>query len=136
MSTDYFDAKMSSLRVLVVDDEPILRNLVEHALKSMGIKNISLAADGKKALQIYDVSDQTFDLIICDWIMPKMNGLEVLRQIRGRNRGSKFLMLTANATKEAVTEAIAAGTDSYIAKPFTATELHKKLKSVTKDIVD
>jgi len=135
MSPDYWDTKMSGLRVLVVDDESILRNLVEHALKAIGIKNISMAADGKKALQIYDGSDQPFDLIICDWIMPKMDGLEVLRQIRGRDRGTKFLMLTANATKEAVAEAIAAGTDSYVAKPFTASELHKKVKSVTKGIV-
>ncbi|MDD9878526.1 MAG: response regulator [Magnetovibrio sp.] len=125
---------LTELSILVVDDESIIRNMVEHALKAISIRSIVLAPDGIKALRVLENTPEPFDIIICDWMMPNMDGMEFLRQVKGRGEPAKFLMLTGKATREAVSEAISAGIDSYIAKPFTAAELHKKVKFLAKRI--
>jgi len=93
-----------------------------------------MAADGKMALELFHSTQAPYDLIICDWMMPNLDGLELLQNIRGSGNSTKFLMLTANLTKEAVTAAIDAGIDAYVTKPFTVDEIHKKVRLVTKDI--
>lgn len=131
-----WDERYAKLRVLVIEDEPIVRNMIEYALKVLGIKNISLAANGEQGLEQLGIAPKGFDLIICDWMMPSMDGLEFLNHIRSRGSKTPFLMLTAKATKEAVVTAQDAGVDSYIAKPFSTEELHKKVRAMVKDISD
>ncbi|MDH5180079.1 MAG: response regulator [Gammaproteobacteria bacterium] len=107
-----------SKHVLVVDDAIFIRNFIRTALKMADIVNIREAADGREALGI--CQHRKFDLIISDWHMPNMNGLELLQAIRAdeRTHDTPFLMLTSDVSKENVTAAIKSGVSDYLAKPF------------------
>ncbi|NQV99432.1 MAG: response regulator [Rhodospirillales bacterium] len=133
MSTELFGPGLTKFKVLVVDDEQVLRTMIVYSLQALGIKKITLANNGDEALLKMEIAGP-FDLIICDWVMPGMNGLDYLKKIRADNCKAKFLMLTGKATGEAVAEAMAAGADSYIAKPFNVKDLRKRLVHITKDL--
>jgi len=134
MSTDLMRKDISSLNVLVADDDKMMRKMIEYALKAMGIQNVTLVCDGMHALQVLETPGTTFDLIICDWMMPKMDGMEFLRQVRTRKIFTQFLMLTGKATTEAVSAAVGAGANSYIVKPFAVEEFHKKIRMLINNI--
>lgn len=114
-------------KVLVVDDMKSMRNLIKACLGELGLTEISEAADGKMALAL--LRSKPFDLVICDWDMPTMDGLEVLRAVRSEERLAelRFIMLTANALDSKVREAINAGVSDYVAKPFLPETLQKKV---------
>lgn len=105
-------------QVLVVDDAIFIRNFIRTALKMADITLVKEAADGREALAM--CQNRRFDLIISDWHMPKMNGLELLKAIRADERlhDTPFLMLTSDVSKENVTSAVEAGVNDYLAKPF------------------
>jgi len=128
--------KIRDLRVLVVEDEDIMQTMIEYALNAISVKRITRAPNGSKALGVLDLADEPFDLIICDWVMPIMDGLTFLRQFRARQYETRFLMLTGKATAGAVGEAIGAGANSYIAKPFEVDDFHRKIKSVMNNPAD
>lgn len=109
--------------------------MIDYSLKAIGIAKITVASNGNEAMYKIKIAPKPFDLIICDWMMPEMNGLEFLQKVRSIKYPSKFLMLTGKATKEFVTEAVNAGADSYIVKPFTVEDLRKRVKSITKDMI-
>ena len=127
MTETLLDITLSDMNVLVVDDQKIVRDMIEYALKAMGVKKITTSADGADALSLVESSAQPFDLIICDWMMPQMDGLEFLQTIRAHNDDTQFLMVTAKSSREAVENAVKAGANSYIIKPFTARDLYKKM---------
>jgi two-component system chemotaxis response regulator CheY len=114
-------------KVLVVDDMKSMRNLIKACLGELGLTEISEATDGKMALAL--LRSKPFDLVICDWDMPTMDGLEVLRTVRSEERLAelRFIMLTANALGSKVREAIDAGVSDYVAKPFLPETLQKKV---------
>lgn len=116
---------MSALRVLVVDDEEGPRTYVESVLRDLGITTVHLAMDGQQALE--RLEGQDYDLVICDWMMPKVSGLEVLKSVRSARPNLPFLMVTALATRQAVERAIACQVTAYIAKPFTPDQLEDKI---------
>jgi two-component system chemotaxis response regulator CheY len=118
------------VRVLVVDDQQVTRTIVKAVLKSLGFNDIFTADGGKEALLI--LRRHLIDLIICDWNMPDMTGIEVLKSVRKdpRYEDVPFLMLTAEVYKENIAEAMKAGVTDYIAKPFTAETLSEKLEKV------
>ncbi len=132
MTAELSEAQIASLNVLAVDDEEIMLKMIEFSLKSIGIKKFLTAPDGIQALSILDRFSGQFDLIICDWEMPNMNGLELLKEIRARKIDTRFLVLTGNVTKEAVSDAVNAGANAYVAKPFTVDQLSAKVKSLMK----
>jgi two-component system, chemotaxis family, chemotaxis protein CheY len=132
MSTDLSEADFSRLKVLAVDDEAVMRTMLDFALKSMGITNVTLASDGDHAAQLIELEYPPFDIVVSDWNMPKMNGIELLKRIELMLIKTRFIMLTGNGTAEAVREAIEAGADSYVVKPFTVDDLRKKVKLVLK----
>jgi two-component system chemotaxis response regulator CheY len=122
-----FDFK---IKVLVVDDFPTMRRIVKNLLKQLGFENIDEAEDGNMALN--KLRGGSFGLVVSDWNMPNMEGIELLRNLRSDDalKEIPFLMVTAEAEKEKVIEAIKAGVDNYIVKPFTAEILKEKLEKI------
>jgi two-component system chemotaxis response regulator CheY len=111
------------MRVLVVDDFATMRKIVRNVLRQINLDNVAEAENGKQALGM--LQKEPFDLIISDWIMPEMTGIEFLKACKadGVLKLIPFLMVTAEAQKESVVEAIQAGVDNYIVKPFTPDKL-------------
>ena len=122
-----FDFK---IRVLVVDDFPTMRRIVKNILKQIGFENIDEAENGKDAFKKLKSGD--YGLVVSDWNMPVMDGLEFLKNVRNDSqlKDIPFLMVTAEAEKEKVIEAIKAGVDNYIVKPFTGEVLKEKLEKI------
>lgn len=122
-----FDFK---IKVLVVDDFPTMRRIVKNLLKQLGFENIDEAEDGMAALS--KLKNGGYGLVVSDWNMPNMEGIDLLRAVRAEAvvKDIPFLMVTAEAEKEKVIEAIKAGVDNYIVKPFTAEVLKEKLEKI------
>ncbi|KAF0862110.1 response regulator [Pseudomonas sp. LD120] len=120
---------MSKVSVLVVDDASFIRDLVKKCLRNYfpGIK-IEDAVNGKKAQAM--LARETFDLVLCDWEMPEMSGLELLTWCRGQEamKTMPFVMVTSRGDKENVVQAIQAGVSGYVSKPFTNEQLLTKVK--------
>lgn len=120
---------MSKVSVLVVDDAPFIRDLVKKGLRNYfpGI-HIEDAVNGRKAQVLLE--RQAFDLVLCDWEMPEMSGLELLTWCRGQDnlKTLPFIMVTSRGDKENVVQAIQAGVTDFIGKPFTNEQLLTKVK--------
>lgn len=116
--------------VLIVDDMQAMRMMVKTSLKHMGFRHFAESPNGyeaSKRLKLMNV-----DLIICDYDMPEMNGLELLNDVRlsERHKNTSFVMLTANSTADLIHKCISAGVDGYIVKPFQPMGLCKKVNSM------
>ncbi len=119
------------IKILVLDDFMTMRKIVKNSLNQIGFENIDEAEDGAKGLTKIQLNG--YGLIVSDWNMPKMTGMELLKAIRNSNGSYKdipFLMVTAEAEKESVVQAIQAGVSNYIIKPFTAEALEAKLVKI------
>ncbi|RZB35769.1 MAG: two-component system, chemotaxis family, chemotaxis protein CheY [Desulfobacteraceae bacterium Eth-SRB2] len=119
-----------NMKVLIVDDFATMRKILKNILKKIGLKNISEADDGKSALKI--LKKENFDLILSDWNMPEISGLELLNRVKSDNelKNIPFVMVTAEAQKDNILEAVKAGVNSYIVKPFTPETVREKLNKV------
>ncbi|KAA0678456.1 response regulator [Roseomonas genomospecies 6] len=118
---------MNTLRVLLADDEPAARGYVEMILRDLGITDLTIAEDGREALTRFEERQGAIDLIVCDWKMPGLSGLEFLKLVRAARPDMPFLMVTALATMIAVEEAMAHDVTAYIAKPFSPEQLEEKI---------
>jgi CheY-like chemotaxis protein len=119
---------LANQRVLAVDDEEGPRNFVTSVLRDLGVGHIDTACDGQEALdRLTGPGGGDYSLIICDWMMPKRSGLDVLKRVRAIRADVPFLMVTALATLEAVKHALAHHVSGYIAKPFTPDQLEEKI---------
>lgn len=118
------------MKVLVVDDFATMRRIVKNILRELDFKDIVEAENGAAAVKILESQD--IDLIVSDWNMPKMTGLELLKWVRAneKTKDLPFLMVTAEAQKENVVEAVKAKVSNYIVKPFTAAVLAEKLAKI------
>jgi two-component system, chemotaxis family, chemotaxis protein CheY len=121
-----------AITILIVDDFASMRRIVKGTLKSIGFNNFVEAEDGAAALKALE--KEKVGLIISDWIMPNMNGLEFLKAVKkdDKFKGIPFVMVTAEGQKGNVLEAINAGVSNYIVKPFTPETLQAKLQKVLK----
>tara|TARA_Y100000746_G_C15282073_1_gene358079 strand:- start:157 stop:597 length:441 start_codon:yes stop_codon:yes gene_type:complete len=128
-------AEMEKLRILVVDDEEEIRNLLQGVLRDLGIVRVHLAENGAMAWQRLSRSELDYDLVISDWLMPRMDGLELLNKMRKCGSKTPFMMLTVKVTVEAVAAAKAAGVTIYLAKPFTYSDFSKKISALAKRII-
>ncbi|MGM0419180.1 MAG: chemotaxis response regulator CheY [Thermodesulfobacteriota bacterium] len=119
-----------SKKVLIVDDFSTMRRILKNILKQIGFTSISEADDGTTAWE--ELQKNSFDLIICDWNMPKMSGIELLKKVRADDtyKDIPFLMVTAEAQKQNVIEAVQAGVSNYVVKPFTAESISEKLEKI------
>ena len=120
----------TSIKVLVVDDFATMRRIVKGVLKQLGFTNIIEAEDGTNAFK--ELKKEKVGLIVSDWNMPNMTGLELLKEVRndGNLKDIPFLMVTAEGQKDNVVEAVQAGVSNYIVKPFTPETFSAKLEKV------
>ena len=120
----------STLKVLNVDDQNSVRQMTRITLEELGIKTIHEAEDGKAAFATATV--QPIDLIISDFNMPEMDGLGLLRAVRGHAalRKLPFILLTGRGDRELVVKAAQAGVNNYLVKPFTTPILREKIEQV------
>ncbi|MDX2348628.1 MAG: response regulator, partial [Nitrospirota bacterium] len=109
----------TSIKVLVVDDMSTMRRIVKNVLKQIGFSDMVEAENGQDALSKLKVDD--IGLIVSDWNMPVMQGIELLREVRAdfELKHIPFLMVTTEAQKENIIEAVQAGVSNYVVKPFT-----------------
>ena len=124
MSVDY------NMPILIVDDYKTMLKIIRNLLKQLGFTNVEEATDGSEALGKLREGD--FDLVISDWNMEPMTGLQLLKEVRAddRLRAVPFIIITAESKIENVVAAKEAGVSNYIVKPFNAATLKAKLTSV------
>lgn len=119
-----------NMKVLIVDDLSMMRKMLRYTLKRVGLTNIIEAGDGKSAMT--RLKNEKVDLIVCDWNMPGMKGIDMLNKVRSDDelKNIPFIMVTAQAQKEKIVEAITARVTDYIVKPFSAETVSEKLKKI------
>ncbi|MBF0306677.1 MAG: response regulator [Alphaproteobacteria bacterium] len=119
-----------SLRVLIVDDQASIRGITRYILQQIGINQVTDASHGVQALEALRV--RPFDLVVSDWNMDVMDGLELLKTIRADEKLKKtpFIMVTGQADKSLVMTAAKAGVNNYVIKPFNAATLKTKIEQV------
>jgi two-component system, chemotaxis family, chemotaxis protein CheY len=122
------------IKILVVDDFATMRKVIRNLLKQVGYENIVEAEDGVIALKT--LKSQKIDLVVSDWNMPNMTGLELLKAVRADEdlKATPFLMVTAEALQDNVIAAVKAGVSNYIVKPFTAETLNEKITKILERI--
>lgn len=119
-----------SMKILVVDDFSTMRRIVKNILRQLNFNNIIEADDGSTALDV--LQREKIDMVVSDWNMPKMTGLELLKAVRSDDalKDIPFLMVTAEAQQENIIEAVKSGVSNYIVKPFTAETLGQKINQI------
>jgi two-component system phosphate regulon response regulator PhoB len=119
--------------ILVVEDEDALSTLLQYNLEKEGY-DVALAADGEEALML--VNERLPDLIVLDWMMPKISGIEVCRRLRSRadSRNVPIVMLTARGEESDRIRGLDTGADDYVIKPFSMTELTARIRAVLRRI--
>ena len=116
------------MKALVVDDSMVMRKILIGALAQAGVADVSQAGDGAEAVAA--ASSQSYGLVLMDWNMPKMLGIDALRAIRAAGNKVPVIMVTTEAEKSRVLEALKAGATSYIVKPFEPATIVSKIKAV------
>lgn len=125
------DPAFENLCILICDDDAAILKIIEHILGQLGAAAVHSTRSPRMALQLLkEPVKKPFDLFICDWMMPEMSGLDVLKNVRNVGLQTPFVMLTGKATSDAVSQAASEGVDAYIAKPFSADEVQRKIKTV------
>jgi two-component system, chemotaxis family, chemotaxis protein CheY len=109
------------MRVLLAEDSGVMRKIIKGLLEDVGILAVTEAADGAEAIASFNAGE--FDLVLTDWNMPNKSGLDVVREIRATGSVVPIIMITTEAEKERIADAIHAGASNYLVKPFD----HKKL---------
>ena len=119
-----------AMPILIVDDYKTMLRILRNLLKQLSFNNVEEAIDGASALR--KLREKKFSLVISDWNMEPMTGLELLREVRAdmQLKETPFIMITAESKTENVIAAKAAGVSNYIIKPFNANTLKQKLTSV------
>ena len=120
---------LSEKRVLVVEDDVEIGQLLKTFLNEMGVSTVYQAADGFEAIQFMDSKRQA-DLVICDWNMPGMSGLSVLRQLKITHPDMPFIMVTSRSDYESIRLVKELGLQAYLIKPVTIEQLQRKVVSV------
>lgn len=119
-----------SMQILIVDDQQTMRDLLRKCLQELGIMKITATKSGEDALET--IGKESFDLVISDWNMDGMSGLDLLKKIRSNPvvKSLPFIMATGAQDKKQVLAAKEAGANNYIVKPFSAAELKKRIEAV------
>ncbi|NQV57523.1 MAG: response regulator [Rhodospirillales bacterium] len=123
------------LHALVVNNEQSMISIISTILQSMGVQHIERALDGEKALALLQDDPEYTDFIICDWTLPKMSGLELLKNVRKTNSKMPFLMVASSVIPEDVKASVEVGVSQYLVKPFTADDLKKRVRTMMKVLV-
>lgn len=124
------DQAFANLSVLLVEDDAFAVKIAQAVLRQLKIPYVNTAKDGAEALDILNAGMQKFDLVISDWNMPEMTGLQLLKAVRMKWPTMPFIMLTGKASPEFVVQARDHGVDAYVVKPFSPAQLQQKILSV------
>lgn len=118
------------MRILVVDDSSTMRRIIINTLSKLGYSSILEASNGREGVE--RLSANPVDLVITDWNMPEMSGIEFIRAIRATDglKALPVLMVTTNAAKDDIVEALKAGVNNYVVKPFTPDTIKEKIEAV------
>lgn len=118
------------MKILIVDDFSTMRRIIKNLLRDLGFNNTAEADDGNTALPM--LKNGHYDLLVTDWNMPGMTGIELLRAVRAEPTlvSLPVLMVTAESKREQIIEAAQAGVNGYVIKPFTAQTLKEKLEKI------
>jgi two-component system chemotaxis response regulator CheY len=118
------------MRFLVVDDSTTMRRIIINTLHKVGYKDCSEAANGREGME--HLVEKGADVVITDWNMPEMSGIEFIRAIRANasTRDLPVLMVTTNAAKDDIVEALKAGINGYVVKPFTPDTIKQKIEAI------
>lgn len=121
---------MPKIKVLVVDDSAIMRKVIITALQNMAVDtgDISQAEDGVQAVKA--ASESAYDIILMDWNMPNMPGIDAVKAIRDAGNKTPILMVTTEGEKENIVKAIQAGANNYLVKPFNADDLRTRVEQM------
>ena len=114
------------MKILLVDDSRTIRNIQKNTLAGMGHTDVLEAADGQEALTV--LAAQRPDLMLVDWNMPNMDGIALIRKVRETDKTLPIIMVTTEAERSRVMEALKAGVNNYVVKPFTAETLGEKIQ--------
>src|SRR5258708_2360452 len=115
------------MKLLLVDDSRTMRNIMKKTLECLGGVEFSEAGDGVEALKAIASTPAGFDLVVVDWNMPNMDGITLIHKIREQDKKTPLMMVTTEAEKSRVMEAIKAGVNNYAVKPFTPETLLEKI---------
>jgi two-component system chemotaxis response regulator CheY len=118
-----------SHNLLIVDDSVTMRRIIKNTLQKLGFKNFQEAGNGSEALDVLGKAKDNIDLILLDWNMPEMDGLEFLKVIKSSDEYKEIpiLMVTTEAAKEDILTALKHGVNNYVVKPFTPDTLRSKV---------
>ena len=116
------------MKILIVDDSSTMRRIIINTLSRIGYTDVIEGDNGKSGLE--KLGQGGVEMIITDWNMPEMDGLEFVKSVRGQNPAIPILMVTTNAAKEDIVEALQAGVNNYVVKPFTPETLKEKIESL------
>ena len=120
------------MKIMLVDDSRTIRNIQKNVLKQIGHTDLVEAEDGVVALRLF--AEQVPDLMLVDWNMPNMDGITLIRKIRETNKSVPIIMCTTEAEKSRILEAIKAGVNNYIVKPFSVESLQEKIEQTMSKI--
>ncbi len=116
------------MKILIVDDSSTMRRIIINTLSRIGYTDVVEAEHGKAGLE--KLNQGGVEMIITDWNMPEMDGLEFVQTVRGQNPNIPILMVTTNAAKEDIVQALQSGVNNYVVKPFTPETLKEKIESL------
>ncbi len=118
------------IQILIVDDSAGTRNLVLKILRNLGFENVDAAEDGIDALS--QLEDEDYDLVISDWFMPNMSGVELVKEMRSKDdfKDIPVLLVTAEDDQDSIMEAIKVGANNYMVKPYNAKILSEKIQKI------
>ena len=119
---------LAKLKILVVEDQPDSRTALKDILLDLGVTQIFEADDGRTGFQFVRKSGNPVDVILCDWNMPVMSGMEFFRSMRGQGDNTPFMMITGRGDHNSVMEARSTGVDGYIRKPFSPEQIETRLR--------
>ncbi|AFU97329.1 response regulator [Simiduia agarivorans] len=127
--------QLSKRRVLIIDDMDSIRNVESACVKQLGFNHVEAVSNGKLALD--HIQNNTVDIIICDWDMPQVNGLDVLKALRVMpgHKTTPFIMVTGTHDEEQVKQAVAAGVTDYLVKPFQPNQLAYRVLRCLKSLM-
>ena len=119
------------MKILVVDDFPTMRRIVKTLLRQNGYSHFIEAEDGEKAYEMLKANPDV-EFVVSDWNMPNMTGIEFLKTVRAdpKFKHLPFLMVTAEAEKDNIIEAVKSGVSNYVVKPFTGQTLSEKMAKI------
>ena len=116
------------MKVLIVDDSVVMRRIMMNALSQSGITDVTQAADGVQGVE--KAMAEEFDMVLMDWNMPNMLGIDAVKKIRALGNKVPIIMVTTEAEKSRVVEALKAGANNYIIKPFQPKVIYSKMNAV------